>query len=197
LPRGRAENLVSLFHTKELEVKKQLATLMLGLSLVGGLATVPVFGQADGGNGGAQGGGGGGGGRGRGNFDPAQWRQQMEQRMKDEMKVSDDEWKVLQPKIQKVQQLQFATRAGGFGRNRGGNGGGGDRPASPVATASQDLRNTLDDKAATDEQIKAKLAALREAKTKAKEELAKAQSELREVVSVRQEAVLVRDGLLD
>src|SRR5690242_17995936 len=60
------------------------------------LAAAPAFGQAGGG------GAGGGGGRGRGNFDPAQMRQRMEERLKTELGVSDDEWKALQPKVEKV-----------------------------------------------------------------------------------------------
>ena len=37
---------------------------------------------------------------GRGNFDPAQFRAAMEERLKTSLKVSDDEWKVLQPLIE-------------------------------------------------------------------------------------------------
>jgi hypothetical protein len=66
-----------------------------------------------------------------------------------------------------------------------------------VATASQELRTTLDNKESTPEQIKAKLDALRAARAKAREELTAAQNELREIASVRQEAVLVRDGVLE
>jgi hypothetical protein len=183
---------------KEPEVKKQLASLLLGIGLMGAVAALPASAQVDnpGGGGGNQGGGDRGGNR-RGNFDPAQWRQQMEERMKKDMAATDEEWKVLQPKIQKVQQLQFSSRFGGGFRRRGGEGGGGETPANPVATASQELRTTLENKDATAEQIKAKLDALRAARAKAKEELTKAQTELREIASVRQEAVLVRDGLLD
>jgi Spy/CpxP family protein refolding chaperone len=197
-------------------VKKQVAALLLGIGLIGAAAVMPASAQENnpgqGGQGQGQGQGGDRGGRGgRGNFDPAQWRQQREEQMKKDMGATDEEWKALQPRIQKVQQIQFASRFGGFGGRRGGGGGGGgdrggdnnaagaaaQQPSNPVSTASRELRETLDNKDSTPEQIKAKLDALRQARVKAKEELTKAQTELREIASVRQEAVLVRDGILD
>ncbi len=159
-----------------------------------------------------------------------QWRQRMEefrQRMADQMKqdlgVNDDEWKVLQPRIEKVQTLSMQSRGGGmrgmFGRRGGrpGEGPGGDRPKgdrpegdrpktdrprddrpqSEVETKSNALRDVLENKEAKPEEIKAALTALREARAKARQELETAQKELREVVTVRQEAVFVTMGLLD
>ena len=46
--------------------------------------------------------------RGRGNFDPAQFREQMNQRMRERLGASEEEWKVLQPRIEKVQTAQRA-----------------------------------------------------------------------------------------
>src|SRR5262245_39765095 len=40
--------------------------------------------------------------RGQGNFDPAQFRQRFEERVKEQLGASDDEWKVIQPKLTKV-----------------------------------------------------------------------------------------------
>src|SRR5579862_1981225 len=61
----------------------------------------------------------GGGGRGgRGN-----WQQMMADRLKTQLKATDDEWAVIQPLLQKVQDAQRAAR-GGFG-GFGGPGGGG------------------------------------------------------------------------
>ncbi|MEP0841816.1 MAG: hypothetical protein HRF43_03795, partial [Phycisphaerae bacterium] len=59
---------------------------------------------------------------GRGNFDPAQMRQRMMDNIKEELAASDDEWKVLQPKVEKVLDAQRETRGGGFG-GFGGFGG--------------------------------------------------------------------------
>lgn len=69
--------------------------------------------------------------------------------------------------------------------------------ASPVQAASRELRNVLDNKDATPEQISEKLKTLREAKEKAKTTLASAQKDLKEVLTQRQEAVLVMFGMLD
>lgn len=144
-------------------------------------------------------------GGGRGNFDPAQWRQRMEEQMKQDLGATDDEWKVIQPKLEKVSNAQRGMRGGMFGmmggRGRGGPGGdrgpGGDQPQSPVSQASSDLQKVLENKDASAEQIASKLTALREAREKAKVELAAAQKDLKEVLTARQEAVLVVRGLLD
>jgi hypothetical protein len=166
--------------------------------------------------------------------DPEQMRQRMEQfrqRMTDQMKqdlgVNDEEWKVLQPRIEKVQTLAMQSRGGMrgmFGRRGGrpGEGPGGDRPKgdrpegdrpqgdrpqgdrprddrpqSEVEKKATELRTVLENKEAKPEEIKTALTALREARAKARQELETAQKELREVVSVRQEAVFVTMGLLD
>src|SRR6266849_2568536 len=66
----------------------------------------------------------------RGNFDPAQFRQRMMDRYKERLEVtSDDEWKLIQDRIEKVTQLQRDLRIGGPGgpggrRGPGGPGGG-------------------------------------------------------------------------
>src|SRR5438067_13070735 len=52
-------------------------------------------GRRGGGQGGQQGGGQG------GNFDPAQFQQRMNDRLKESLKASDDEWAVIQPLLQK------------------------------------------------------------------------------------------------
>jgi len=138
------------------------------------------------------------------NRDPAQFRERMMTAIKERMGATDDEWKVLQPKIEKVQTAQRNSRGGGFGfggGGRGGNRGGAD--AAPAADqsatqkASAELRTTLDNKDASADDIKAKLAALREAREKGKAEVAAAQKELKEVLTQRQEAVLVTMGMLD
>ena len=66
-----------------------------------------------------------------------------------------------------------------------------------MATAAAALQAVLDNKDSTPDDIKAKLTALRDAKTAAKADLTKAQTDLREVLTVRQEAVLVTMGYLD
>jgi hypothetical protein len=138
----------------------------------------------------------------RGNME--QFRQRMEQRLKEQLGVSDEEFKALQPKIETVGQLQreLNARGGMMGgrRGRGGQAGPGgpnaNAPTGPVATAREDLRKTLDNKSASADEIKAKLTALRDAETKAQGDLDKARQELKDLLTQRQEAVLVMDGVL-
>ena len=203
---------------------------------VAAMAVVPaVTGQAlaqDQNQGQAGGGGQGGPGGGRGNFDPAQFRQRINERMKEFMGASDEEWMVIQPKLEKVMDLQRQTVGGrGMGalfRGRGGpgggggpggpggggpggdpNGGGGRRGGggpggpfggppddSPVSIASRELQKSVENNASADE-LKAKLATLREARAKAREDLTKAQNELRELLTMKQEAALVMMGMLE
>ncbi|KAF0180883.1 MAG: protein product from transcript [Limisphaerales bacterium] len=74
----------------------------------------------------------------------------------------------------------------------GGGPGGFNRQADPEAEA---LQKSLEAKAPTEE-IKAKLAKLRDARRAKEAQLDKAQEELRQILSVRQEAVAVAAGLL-
>lgn len=144
-------------------------------------------------------------GQGRGNFDPAQMRERMMSRLKEQLGATDDEWKAIEPKVDKVMTAQRESRGsfgfGGFGRGGGGGGGGGggadQQPTTAVGKASQDLRTTLDDKNAAPETISKKLASLREAREKARKGVADAQKELKEILTQRQEAVLVMNGMLE
>ncbi|MEI8198332.1 MAG: hypothetical protein WCI73_20760 [Phycisphaerae bacterium] len=192
------------------------------LVVVGALAALPLWAQEAPQVGGANPGGaattqgGGGGGRGGRNFDPAAFRQRMQDNLKQQLGTTDDEFKALQPKIEKVQNLQrdalMSRFMGGMG-GRGGRGGPGGPgggfgggpgmaapdPAtlSPTAKATQELRTVLENKDAKAEDIKAKLTALREAKAKAREDLKTAQKDLTELLTQRQEAVLVEMGILE
>jgi hypothetical protein len=153
-----------------------------------------------------QGGGQGGGRRGGGNFDPAQFRERMMERVKETLEVTDDaEWKALQPMVQKVMDARMAT-VGGMGRGmfgprRGGPGGdnnnnnnrpGGFGQANPDQEA---LQKAIDGKASNAE-LKAAIAKYQESKKVKQAELEKAQAELRKVLSVRQEAIAVANGYL-
>jgi hypothetical protein len=83
---------------------------------------------------------------------------------------------------------------GGFRGGPGGPGGPGgfNRESNPELDA---LRKAIDSKASPEE-IKAKLAQLRAARTRKEADLEKAQEELRQVLSVQQEAIAVTLGLL-
>ena len=123
--------------------------------------------------------------------------------IKEQLGANDDEWKVIQGKLDKVMNAQRDSRGGMFGGGPGGRRGGrggdqpSDQPSSPVQTASRDLRTALENKSATSEEITTKLTALREARDKARAELQTAQKDLKEVLTPRQEAVLVSMGMLE
>lgn len=143
--------------------------------------------------------------RGGGNFDPAQMRQRMMERYREQFDVKDDaEWKIIEERIEKVTTARMAS-AGGFGgmfgRGRGGGPGGGGGGggamrfgAEPMPEAEA-LQKAIDAKASGDE-IKTKLAKYREALKAKQADLEKAQDELRKVLTVRQEAVAVLNGML-
>jgi Spy/CpxP family protein refolding chaperone len=138
----------------------------------------------------------------RGN--PEEFRQRMAERMKTMLKVSDEEWAVLNPLIEKVQSKQreaMGSRFGGFGGRGGDRGGdrGGASSAStrPGAAESQALRTTLENENASPDELKAKLTAVREQRKKSQAELEQAREDLRKVLTVRQEAALVSMGLLE
>jgi hypothetical protein len=138
---------------------------------------------------------------GRGNFDPAEWQKRMMDRFKEQLKAPDDEWAVIQPKLEKVMTAQRESRAGGMfgGGRRGGPGGGGDQPqdTSALGTASRELRTALENENTSGEEIDKKLAAYRDARAKAEENLAAARKDLKEILSARQEASLVMMGILE
>lgn len=136
-------------------------------------------------------------------FNPEEFRKRMSEQMKASLKVNDEEWSVLQPLIEKVTEKQrdASTRSFGFGGRPpgGGSNGGGDssRPERAGSAEREALRTALQNEGASSEEIKAKLAAVREIRKKSTAELATAREELKKVVTVRQEAVLVSMGILE
>ncbi len=115
---------------------------------------------------------------------------------------ADDDWKKIEPLVEKVMDAQFAG-FGGFGGRGGGQGagrGGGGGNRGPQKMPEQEaLEKALEEKAPADE-IKAKLAKYREArKTRDAEreaKLEKAQEDLRKALTPRQEAGAVMARLL-
>ena len=143
--------------------------------------------------------------QGQGNFDPAAFRQQQMDRYRERIEVkSDDDWKKIEPLIGKVLDAQRDARGGafGFGGGRGGRGGaggaggaGGNRAGGQANPEQEGLQKALDDKAAADE-VKEKLAKLRDSRKTKEAALEKAQDELKKALSPRQEAGAVLAGLL-
>lgn len=150
-------------------------------------------------------------------IDPEQMRQRMMENFRERLGVTNDaEWKVVEERITKVNEARRGLGGGfggmgrgAFGRPRGGGddganaqaqrpnrGGGGGGFARNQLPEAEELQKALDAKASPDE-IKAKLAKLREARKAKQADLAKAQDELRKVLSVRQEAAAVMLGLVE
>lgn len=141
-----------------------------------------------------------------------EFRKRMDDRMRESFGASEEEWKVLKPRIDKVRELQRQGRGGfrggfmfGSGRGRGRRPGGDsrgrpegapEREQSQVEKKTQALRSMLEDKAAGAQAIKAALTALRKAREQSAAQLAAAQKSLREVLTMRQEAQCVLMGLL-
>lgn len=197
-------------------VKIGVVACVLGL-MVGGLSLAQQGGgNQGGGRRGGQGGGPGGG------FDPAQARQRMAERMKEMLGADDQAWKVMEPRLMKVMELNRQANAGNrgmfgmFGRGgRGGPGGpggpGGDQGGpqadrrgrgpqeeqTALEKAMTQLRTTLENQSASPEDIKTQLTAVRQAREKARQELAVAQQDLKKILTVRQEATLVEMGMLE
>jgi hypothetical protein len=148
----------------------------------------------------------------RGSRDPAQFMARIMERYRQQFEVkNDEEWKLIQDRIEKVVQAQRELRIGGFGGGRRGantnsnpadegtaNRGRPNRSNRPNVERDpdvDDLQKALDSKAPASE-IKDKLARIREKLKQREANLAKAQDQLRGVLSVRQEAVAVLNGLL-
>ncbi|MDB6030339.1 MAG: hypothetical protein JWM16_677 [Verrucomicrobiales bacterium] len=185
--------------TKTTVLNSYYMNSMKHMLLMAGVAALMAFST---GNAAAQGGG-------RGNFDPEQMRQRMMERYKEQLEVkSDDEWKIISERIEKVMTAQRDARMGGMGMfgRRGGRPGGdnaGDtntntnrnRFAGEPNPDVEALQKAIDAKASSDE-IKTKLAKVRQTMKEKEASLVKAQDDLRKVLSVRQEAIAVTSGLL-
>jgi hypothetical protein len=156
---------------------------------------------------------GGGGRRGRGgNFDPAQFQQQMMERVKERLEITkDDEWTAVEPLVQNLfdarrETMAYGTGGRGFGR-RGGPRPGGDnntggqqnrRPSffGEPSPETEALDKAIQSKASNKE-LKAAMEKFRAAKKASEAKVKDAQEALRKVLTPRQEAIAVANGWLD
>jgi hypothetical protein len=118
----------------------------------------------------------------------ASQRQMALESLRNQLRVSEQEWPVVKPRLLAVYDLARPAIAPG-GRN--------EPPKTELEQRSRELRELLQADKPDVEQIKAKLAAYRAMKNKANQELAAARQSLRQIMDLRQEAVLVVNGLLD
>lgn len=199
---------------------KKINSFVWAAGFAAAIGTAALLGQDNNPGGDANAGGrrnrGGQGGPGGGNFDPAQMRQQMIERNREQLGVKDDaEWKIVQERIGKVYDARREVPAGrgafAFGRGGGGGatgggtaagaaggGGGGGRGGAfgaPTLPEGEALQKAIEANATADE-LKSKLANYRDAVKQKEAKLEKAQTDLRQVLSVKQEAQAVLIGLL-
>jgi hypothetical protein len=117
--------------------------------------------------------------------------------IKRQLGVNDAEWATLQPKIQRVIAANADVNSSNpLGGAIGGLFRGGQTSTSDVALKTRELRAAVGNQATTPEELQQRLAALRDARKKAKEELSAAQKDLTEVLTVSQEGTLTLLGLL-
>jgi len=154
--------------------------------------------------------------QGRGNFDPAQMQQMRMDRYKADLEfTSDDEWNAVKPLVQKVNDARRDIGFGGMGRGMfgGGRRGGDNAPQGGAqgdrgqgmgrggfggepSAAVQELQKSVESKASADE-IKGKLAKVREERKQKEAALTQAQENLKKVLNTRREAQAVLAGLLN
>ena len=110
--------------------------------------------------------------------------------------ATDEEWKVLSPKVQKVLNslAVLGLNAGAGGMT--GVAGGGASGTNDVTKAQRELRAALRDKDSTLETIRMKLNAWRTARDKAQADLAASRKDLTELLTIRQEAILAALDIL-
>jgi hypothetical protein len=121
-----------------------------------------------------------------GRFDPARMREMMARRLQEQFGADDQTWKVMEPRVMKVIELNRQASGGGGrgmffmgglrgqrGQRGGDQGGPGGRPRpqglpdrvpTAVEKAAEQLRTTLESQSASSEAIKKDLTGLRAAR---------------------------------
>ena len=156
--------------------------------------------------------GGGGGRRFRGGppMDPAEWQQRIMENIRDHLNVTNnEEWQVMQGRVQKVLDARRDLGPGGnFGRmmfgRRGGPPGGpdgnADRPRRGGFGAPSPELEALDkaiDSNAPAEQVKSAMQRYRDSRKAKEAALEKAQADLKQLLTVKQEAAALSLGLVN
>jgi hypothetical protein len=119
--------------------------------------------------------------------------------VKRQIGATDEEWKVIGPKLQKVlatrQVLAPDLRGGDPGGRPGGFGG--PTAANIILQAQGELKAVLKDPKHTKTEVEEKVAGVRKARQKVRGDLDAAQKDLLQLLTAEQEAVLVSLGLLE
>jgi hypothetical protein len=139
-------------------------------------------------------------------FDPAAIRARIMQSVKTAVDCTEEEWKVLEPKLVKVMLLKMD--AGELGGMTGGSRGRQVRgfirmmldPNGVPSTVDErldELNKMIDENETSTDFYKNKVAQLRKARERVKEELKLAEKDVQSVLTLRQEAALVQMGILE
>ena len=147
--------------------------------------------------------------RGQGNarvgvgFAGPQQRQKQLEAIKDHIEADDDAWKALSPKVEKVLAARHNTSTGAGMNWTSSNRGplvvqaSAATPDTAAGKAMQQVRDAAADKEAPDQELLRKMAAVREARQKARAEYEAAQKELTDALTPRQQAVLMTLGVVE
>lgn len=125
------------------------------------------------------------------------YRQEQSKQNQAMLGATDEEWKVLEPKYDKVQTLKMQDQYGRKLVDYGAPKSDQPVPQTDVQKATAELTKVLENKDVKPDDIKSALENYRKAKAKIKEDLEKACKELKELLTVKQEAKLVLNGMLE
>jgi hypothetical protein len=125
-------------------------------------------------------------------FNPGAFGQPRLDDVKRMIAATDEEWKVIGPKLQKV--INTRQTVNGEQRGFGGPFGGG---GNSLTQAQTELKAVLDDPKHTTTDVAEKIAAVRKARAKARADLSAAQKDLLDMLTAAQEAALVSLGYLE
>jgi hypothetical protein len=123
--------------------------------------------------------------------------------IKDLLKVNDEEWAGLSPKVDRVITAKMNTSTGAGMNFQSANNmkpsfhASNSTPDSDAGRAMQAVREAVADEAASDEQLAKTMADVRAAKRKARAEYDAAQEELLAATTPRQQAVLMTLGVVE
>jgi hypothetical protein len=117
--------------------------------------------------------------------------------VKKQLDATDEEWKIIGKKLQKVIAARQALSPDSRGTDSGFGGFGGPPGVSRITQAQTELKTVLNDPMHTKAEVEDQVAAVRKARQQARADLDAAQKDLVLMLTARQESILVSLGLLD
>jgi hypothetical protein len=122
---------------------------------------------------------------------------------KEQLQATDDEWRTLSPKLEKVLNARQAMNTGAGMNWRSSNNAkptfepSSTKPDTEPGRAMQDVRDAVAREDASKDELAAKIAALRKARQAARAKYEAAQKELTDALTPRQQAILMTLGLIE